>query len=69
MGDPNATCDRYGRRPRSVYLPEPEHEFVAGRPQLQELDVNAFPFLEKGIEDGYLLLATQGKAPGTTIHD
>jgi len=51
-----------------VYLPEPESEFVVGRPELFDPDVDAFLCLVEGTQDGDLLFETPGAASGATIH-
>jgi hypothetical protein len=50
-------------------LPEPEFEFVVGRPELLEFDVDAFLFLVERTEDGNLLFKAKGATSGTTIHN
>lgn len=55
MGDSDEDTDRYGSGPWCLYLSEPESEFVAGRTELRKFDINAFLFVVKGAEDGYLL--------------
>jgi len=69
LGAADETSDRYVGGPRGIYLPEPELESVAGGPQLQYADVDAFLLMDQRIEDRNLLLETQGATPGTEVHN
>lgn len=55
MGDTDEAPDRHVGGPRGIHLPEPEHEFVAGGPELQYADIDALLFVVEGTEDGNLL--------------
>ena len=68
LGNTDEGAHRHGGGPRGVYLPEPESEFVVGRPELFDPDVDAFLCLVEGTQDGDLLFETPGAASGATIH-
>ena len=54
VGDTDAFADRHGRRPRSVYRPEPVAQPVHGKPEYRQTFVDVYVCVAKGFEDDIL---------------
>ena len=69
MGNSNEIHHRYGVRPRRIHMSVAKYEFMVGRAELHNTDINAFLWMEKGIENWDVLSKDTTEFKGNPIYN